>query len=171
MKQPETEFTIFIDSKAYSKLRHFIGLSNCDEVSFLGLVDEIRNDFQIIALLVTDIFLLDQTVTEVETTLSNKAVADLMIELSGTGVDVSKLKCWIHSHARLKTFWSETDEQCCEVLANGTYAVSIVTNRNGDLLSRIDTYHPCHITLDMVPTRRHPLHPRGPIGIPEVLEP
>jgi hypothetical protein len=155
MKQLETEFMILIDSKAYSKLRHFIGLSNHDEISFLGLIDEITEGQQIKALLVSDIFLLDQTVTPIETTLANKAVADLMIELSCTGIDVSKLKCWIHSHADLKTFWSQTDEECCALLANGSYSVSIVTNARGDLLSRLDVYHPCHITLDKITTRIH----------------
>jgi hypothetical protein len=155
MKQPETEFMILIDSKAYSKLRHFIELSNSDEVSFLGLTDEIKEGSQIKALLVSDIFLLDQTVTEIETTLANKSVADLMIELASTGIDVSRLKCWIHSHARLKTFWSETDDQCCAMLANGSYSVSIVTNARGDILSRIDVYIPCHTVLNEVKTQVH----------------
>ena len=88
MKQPETEFMILVDGKAYAKLRHFIELSNNDEISFLGLIEEIKDGTQIRALLVSDIFLLNQTVTEVETTLSNKAVADLMIDLSGTGIDM-----------------------------------------------------------------------------------
>jgi hypothetical protein len=153
LKQPE--FMILIDNQAYTKLRHFIELSNHDEISFLGLIDEIKNGDEIQALLVSDIYLLDQIVTPVETTLANKAVADLMIELANAGIDVSRLKCWIHSHASMKVFWSVTDDDCCATLANGSYSVSIVTNSRGDILSRIDVYQPCHMTLDKVATRIH----------------
>jgi hypothetical protein len=121
MKQPETEFKILFNNQAYTKLRHFIELSQHDENSFLGLADEIKDGNQTSALLVSDIFLLDQIVTPIETTLANKAVADLMIELASTGIDVSRLKCWIHSHADMKAFWSQTDEDCCAMLTNGSY--------------------------------------------------
>jgi hypothetical protein len=153
MKQ--SEFTILIDAKAYAKLRHWIKLASPDEVSCLGLVEEIRQDNRIASLLVTDIFLVEQIVNHAETTLDDKAVADLLIQLSSQGIDISSLKCWIHSHANLKVFWSETDDQCCSVLANGTYSVSIVTNARGDILARIDVYNPCHMTLDKVPTQVH----------------
>jgi hypothetical protein len=78
-----------------------------------------------------------------------------MIELASTSIEVSRLKCWIHSHADMKVFWSVTDDDCCATLANGSYSVSIVTNSRGDLLSRIDVYQPCHMTLDKVVTRIH----------------
>jgi hypothetical protein len=152
---------ILIDNRAYTKLRHFIELSTHDEISFLGLIDEIKDGQQISALLVSDIYLLDQTVTPIETTLANKAVTDLMIELATAGIDVSRLKCWFHSHADMKVFWSTTDDDCCSTLANGSYSVSIVTNARGDLLSRIDVYQPCHMTLDKVTTRIHYLHVSG----------
>ena len=53
----------------------------------------------------------------------------------------------------MKVFWSTTDDECCEKLANGSYSLSIVSNSNGDILTRIDTYRPCHMVLDMVPTQ------------------
>ena len=78
-----------------------------------------------------------------------------MIQLAAEGIDGSRLKCWLHSHAGMKAFWSTTDDECCAMLANGSYSVSIVTNIRGDILTRLDVYHPCHITLDKVPTHIH----------------
>ncbi|MCD6163119.1 MAG: hypothetical protein J7K40_12000 [candidate division Zixibacteria bacterium] len=41
------------------------------------------------------------------------------------------------------------------MLANGSYSVSIATNIRGDILTRLDVYHPCHLILDKVPTQIH----------------
>ena len=153
MKQPE--FQVLIDAQAWAKFRHWVALAENDEVSCLGLIEEIRQHNKIESLLVTDIFLIEQVVNQVETTLEDKAVADLLIQVSSQGIDISRLRCWIHSHANLKVFWSETDEECCSKLANGSYSLSIVTNLRGDILSRIDVYSPCHMTLDKVPVQIH----------------
>ena len=90
-----------------------------------------------------------------DTTLDDKAVANLMIQLATQGADTSLLKCWIHSHAGMKAFWSQTDDECCAKLANGSYSVSIVTNHEGSILTRIDVYKPCHMMADKIPTQIH----------------
>jgi hypothetical protein len=154
MKQPP-EIKVLIDSKAWTKLRHWVTLAGENEVSCLGLIDEIRDKDKLEALLVSDIYLVEQIVNSAETTLDDKAVANLMIQLSGEGIDVLRLKCWIHSHSTMRVFWSSTDDECCQLLANGSYSVSIVTNLSGDLLTRIDVYNPVHMTLDKVPTQVH----------------
>jgi len=154
MKQPP-EIKVLIDAKAWTKLRHWVTLAGDNEVSCLGLIDEIRNNDKLESLLVSDIYLVEQIVNSAETILDDKAVANLMIQLSGDGIDVMRLKCWIHSHSTMKVFWSSTDDECCSLLANGSYSVSIVTNLSGDLLTRIDVYNPCHITVDKIPTQVH----------------
>jgi hypothetical protein len=153
MKQSQPDLMVFIDAQAWARFQYFIELAQNDEVSGLGLVDEIKSDGTLSGLLITEIFLLEQEVNGSETTLKDKAVADLMIELVKRDINNSRLKCWIHSHAGMKTFWSTTDDDCCEKLANGDYSISIVTNQLGDILTRIDVYHPCHMVLDKVLTR------------------
>jgi hypothetical protein len=155
MKQPMSEVTVYIEDSAWAKLRHWVKLAGNDEVSCLGLVEEIKNGNGTTALLVSDIYLLEQEVSGADTELNDKAVADLLIQLATEGLDTSRLKCWIHSHSTMKTFWSGTDDDCCSQLANNSYTVSIVTNLRGDLLTRIDLYHPFRITLNDVPTRIH----------------
>ena len=142
---------IFIDGEAWAKLRHWVKLSGDNEVSCLGLIDELKDGERITALLVSEIYLLDQKVSGADVELDDKAVANLMIQLATDGIDTSRLRCWIHSHAGMKTFWSSTDEECCSQLANNSYSVSIVTNLRGDLLSRIDIYNPFRVTLNKVP--------------------
>lgn len=155
MKQSVHDVTVLIDADVWVKLRQWIKLAGQDEVSCLGLIDEVKDDGRITALLVSEIYLLDQTISGADVELEDKAVADLMIQLATEGKDTSRLKCWIHSHAGMKTFWSSTDEECCSMLANDSYSVSIVTNLRGDLLTRLDFYKPFRLTLDGVSTRVH----------------
>ena len=155
MKPSQPEIAVLINAEAWSKFRHWIDLAGDDEVSCLGLIEEIKENGRIIALLVSHIYLVEQVVTAAETTLNDKAVANLMIQLATEGIDTSRLKCWIHSHATMKVFWSGTDDECCAKLANGSYSVSIVTNLHGDILTRIDVYNPCHMTADKIPTQIH----------------
>ncbi len=155
MKQSVLDIMVFIDAKGWAKMRHWVKLSGNDEVSCLGLVDEVKDDDRIVTLLISEIYLLEQTVSGGDTELDDKAVANLMIQLAAEGIDTSKLKCWIHSHATMRVFWSSTDEECCSLLANESYSVSIVSNKRGDLLTRIDIYNPFRVTLNNVPTQIH----------------
>jgi len=79
-------------------------VANLDEVSALGLIDEIKNNGMTTGLIVSEIYLVEQTVNGAETTLDDKAVASLMIQLAAEDVDGSRLKCWIHSHSDMKVF-------------------------------------------------------------------
>ena len=155
MKQLQPDFTVHIDAKAWAKFQYWVRLADQDEVSALGLIDEIKDNGKITGLMISEIYLVEQTVNGAETTLDDKAVANLMIQLASEDIDGSRLKCWIHSHADMKIFWSTTDDECCAMLANGSYSISIVTNIHGDILTRLDVYHPCHLILDKVPTQIH----------------
>ncbi len=48
----------------------------------------------------------------------------------------------------MKTFWSGTDETCIQNLANSNYLIPVVTNKNGDILARVDIFKPFHVTLN-----------------------
>ena len=98
MKQPMSEIVVFIEAAVWAKLRHWIRLAGDDEVSCLGLIDEIKDDDRIVALIVSEIYLLEQTVSGADTEFEDKAVANLMIQLATERIDTSGLKCWIHSH-------------------------------------------------------------------------
>jgi hypothetical protein len=121
-------------------------------VSALGLVDEVRdaNTGMITALLVTDFFLVKQQCSPDETTMDACAIAELMLDLEAKNIDSRKLRCWAHSHADMSVFWSGTDDECINGLANGDYLVSLVVNKKRDTMMRLDQYSPCHMYLSDV---------------------
>ena len=143
-----------IHANAWSKIKNWVKLASPDEVSALGLIDELRDDNNsIIGFLISEVFLLDQTCNVVETSIDDEAVSKLMVDLSDNGHDLSKLKCWIHSHGKMGVFWSKTDDECCQQLSNNSYTVSIVTNLKGEILCRLDIYNPVHVTIDEIPVQ------------------
>jgi hypothetical protein len=150
---------IQINATAYQKFMHWVEMAR-GEISALGLVDEIRdaNTGLITALLVTDFLLVDQQCTMDETTMDPAGVAQLIMDLESKGVDSRKLRCWAHSHGNMSVFWSQTDDECIEGLANGDYLVSFVTNKKRDAIMRLDCYHPTHLFVsDCVWEIKYPL--------------
>jgi hypothetical protein len=119
------------------------------EVSALGLVEEILDagSGAVNALRVTDFFLVREQCTMDETTMDPADIAQRMLDLEARGIDSRKLRCWAHSHGSMSVFWSATDDDCIEGLANGEYRLSLVVNRKRDSLCRLDVYHPCHLYL------------------------
>jgi len=151
MKIKTDSIKVILDAReAREKILHYVSLAK-GEVSGLGLVDEIRDDKgKLTGFFVSDVFLVKQVSSAVTTELDEKAVSDLLVELDGKGVDIGKVKLWWHSHGDMKTFWSSTDTDCVEGLSNGSYFISIVTNKKGDVLCRVDLYSPFRIALDEV---------------------
>ena len=127
------------------RLRHYTELAG-GEVSGLGTVEELDGGF-----LIDNVYLPKQTCTPGGTTLDDDAVATLLMELDGSGEDSGRLRFWWHSHAHHEVFWSQTDEDCIEGLANGDYVLSLVTNKRGDALARLDIFKPARVTVDRVP--------------------
>jgi hypothetical protein len=77
-------------------------------------------------------------------------VARLLTELAAEGVE-GQLRAWVHSHADMEVFWSNTDDRCIEGLQGNPYTVSVVVNRKGDVRARIDVFHPIRVVIDDVP--------------------
>jgi len=142
---------IQVDAVAYQKFMCWVEMA-CGEVSCLGLVEEIRdaNTGMITALLVSDFFLVKQCCSLDETTMDAASVAELITNLETQGIDSRKLRCWAHSHGSMSVFWSGTDDECINGLANGDYLVSMVVNKKRDSVCRLDVYHPCHLYLSDV---------------------
>jgi hypothetical protein len=90
-------------------------------------------------------------VTPGGTELDQESVATLIMELDQSGKDSGALRLWYHSHGNLDVFWSGTDEKCINNLANGDYVLSLVTNKKGHMLARLDIFKPVRVTLDKVP--------------------
>jgi hypothetical protein len=141
---------VLIAYKAYRKLRIWTDLAK-GEVSGLGTVEEVRDKSgTLTSYLITDLDLIKQTSTSVETALDENAVNEYLYRLVTEGKDPSKVKLWWHSHGNIDVFWSNTDSENIERLCNSGYFISLLTNKAEKLLCRIDVYKPFHITLDNV---------------------
>ena len=106
-----------------------------DEISGLGTI-EARSG----TLVVTGLYLLEQTVSHSETELSAASIAAFLAEAPGKGIDSNQIRLWWHSHAKSSTFWSATDEKAIESFEAVPWWVSIVGNHNGDYKARVDVF-------------------------------
>jgi hypothetical protein len=148
-----------VDAEAMAKFWSYVDIAK-GEVSCLGIVEEIHdaNSGSITALVVTDFFLVRQHCSADETTMDPAAVAELMLDLESKGIDSRNLRCWAHSHGSMNVFWSATDDECINGLANGEYLLSLVVNKKRDAMCRLDQYHPAHLYLtDVVWEVRYPM--------------
>ena len=145
MKTITEKFRLWLLPEVEERIRHYVSLAS-GEVSGLGLVDEVEGGF-----LLTQVFLPRQECTAGGTELDQDWVAALMVTLEEEGIDSGKMKCWYHSHGSLDVFWSNTDHECVAGLANDNYFLSLVVNKAGDMLARLDVFRPVRITIDDVP--------------------
>ena len=145
MKTKAQRFRLWLLPEVEERIRHYTSLA-AGEVSGLGLVEEVDGGF-----LVTRVFLPRQQCTHGGTELDQKSIAEILVGLEDEGIDSGTLKFWFHSHGNLDVFWSSTDEDCIAGLANDNYFVSLVVNKAGDSLSRLDLFRPVRVTIDNVP--------------------
>lgn len=141
--EPEAP-TVTIERRALAALRFYLEAVP-GEVSGLGLVAERGGGPHI-----GEVFILRQESGWSETELHPGSLAQFVAGFERRGGDPSQLRCWWHSHGDLEVSWSETDE--ATILAfPGEGLVSLVGNRRGDLLCRLDRWGPGRETQREVP--------------------
>lgn len=132
---------VFITPEAKMRLDLYIEAAN-GEISGLGTVTRLGNDF-----IVTAVHLFEQVCTGASTDLSGEDVSRFLLDSIRAGLDPSELKLWWHSHVNMGVFWSGTDESTAGKFGNG-WMVSLVGNKRGEHLVRLDLYEPIRLTLD-----------------------
>lgn len=146
---------VLLDVAVFQKLKHWVALAT-GEVSGLGTVLEVKDKAgNVVQYIVDNIFLLKQRCTSADTVLDDASVGEFLYQMQQKGEDLSRIKFWWHSHGDLNTFWSTTDEENIQRLANSRSLISLVTNHAGKILTRIDIFKPFHITVDEVCTDIH----------------
>jgi len=135
-----------ISPAAEQKIRHWVNLAR-GAGSGRGPVVA-RHDG---ALLIEEVYLIEQECTGSHTELDDQAVAQLLVQLDAEGIDIGTIRCWWHSHGGMQAYWSSTDTACVAGLANDSYLVSLVTNKHGQDRLRVDLYQPFHATFDNLP--------------------
>ena len=101
---------------------------------------------------ITELKLFNQTVSGVETHLDKRALGRFYDELMQADENIGDWRLWWHSHADMKTFWSPTDHATIDDFDNESkednWFLSLVTNRPGDLLFRVDVFSPIRLIRD-----------------------
>ena len=132
---------IYISEIAKKKLDSYI--RHCDqEISGLGFVDIINNKT-----IIDDVFIIKQTCTVGSTDIDDDAESEF---LSQNINHIDRIKLWWHSHCNMECFWSTTDKTTIEKFCN-KWMLSIVGNKKGEYLCRLDMYSPFRITIDKIP--------------------
>lgn len=140
---------IAIPANVYKRMKAYVMAVN-SEISMLGKVEKNGNDFTI-----TDLALFEQIVSAGETTLDMLAIGKFYDEMVQRGEDTLKWRAWIHSHYTMPTFFSGVDEATIndfdmEVPADN-WMLSIVTNQEGAIKTRLDLFAPVRFTIVDLP--------------------
>ncbi|HSV94541.1 MAG TPA: hypothetical protein VLH94_00985 [Spirochaetia bacterium] len=141
----EKKPVIYILPLAKIKLDTYVRLAK-GEVSGLGKVRALGR----MALLIEDVFILEQRCNDVDTAINPKKICELMTTMIMSGEDISCLRLWWHSHAGGNTFWSPKDKENIYGF-NAEWMLSLVTNYAGEYLCRVDAFHPVQTTVDGCP--------------------
>jgi hypothetical protein len=143
---------ILIEARAFHRLKLLLMLCPV-EIAGLGYVTAHPK-----GLLIQDLFVLPQRVTDSDAELDPEALASFLGRFVGDGGDPSTLQLWWHSHADGEVYWSETDLETIERFP-GNRVISIVGNQKGDLLCRLDSFIPRRERLENLPLV--PVHEDG----------
>lgn len=134
---------VFISSEANAKMNFYVNNVTA-EVSGLGIISQKEGIF-----LIEDIYIFKQEVTAIDTVLDQKEIAMLIVKMVKNGQDPSKLRLWWHSHDNMPVFWSVTDDNTISSFRKTTdWFISIVKNKTGENLCRLDLFKPFSITLE-----------------------
>jgi len=127
---------ILIEKEVAIKLKSYTKFAK-GEISGVGksIINE-DGDIQIV-----DIALFDQECTGAHTDIDDKSMAKFMYEMHQRNEPLDNWNVWWHTHADFDVYWSQTDDDCIVGHKNNNeYLVSIVTNKAGDLLGRLDVF-------------------------------
>lgn len=127
---------VLITLEAIKKIKAFVNLVS-GEINGLGLVERRGNNF-----VITDAFILKQKVSQASAEINPLALNQYVGECK----DPSKLKFQWHSHGEGSVFFSSTD---VSTIARwlGDFIISMVVNKKGDYLCRLDLFKPFYLGL------------------------
>lgn len=135
---------IYLTPKAFLKLKYYAQATD-GEISGLGRSYQINEE----AVLVDEIYCLEQTSSSVGTELDKKAVASFYDKMHRARQDTSKIRAWWHSHGDMRSFFSTTDDETINTgFKCDSYLISIVVNRKMELEGRIDIFKPFRCSLE-----------------------
>jgi hypothetical protein len=121
-----------------------------EEISGIGTIHEEVRDGRL-HIRVTNLWLLEQRCTAVQTTIKFADIARFMMKMP-PGIRDQDLRFWWHSHVNMEARWSGTDLATHRQLSGtGTNFLSIVSNRRGDMMAKYTIGSPMIMGFDGLP--------------------
>ena len=117
------------------------------EISWIGEIELVGKN----QIVVKDIFLIEQDTGPSKAELRDGPYADFLMSRIRAGKDLDDLKLWLHDHDKCIVCWSSKDEATIENHNRADYFVSMVTNKRGEMLARVDIFNPLRVTINNVP--------------------
>jgi len=159
MELKKMEVEIILTKKANQKLSYYI--DECPvEISGFGKVRELPEGEGAKKFEVYDVEILPQTATGGDVKVTEEELAAFLTAKMRKRESVVDYKCWWHSHADFGVFFSGTDEETIEGSTDFPYLVSIVGNKRGEFLGRLDMYQPLRMTFDAIVLVKQDENPR-----------
>lgn len=117
------------------------------EIAGMG---KVRIDEAAQEIIVEDVAIYDQEVTNGTADLSSAALASFMTEKIRAGESLKPWILWWHSHVDMSAFFSGIDTGTIESSNEFDHLISLVVNKKGEAKCRIDSYRPFRMTKDNV---------------------
>lgn len=147
-----THIKVYMSPEAYEWMKLVVGACET-EVAWLGSArvkaDE-ANAFEVYG----DFYIPEQEVTSGSVTASNTMIQSIL-EKDFKGKEdafytefMPNQKFWGHSHVNMGTFWSTVDESGIRSLSNSSFLISLVTNKAGSVLVRVDLFKPIRVAFN-----------------------
>lgn len=150
---------VIIDPEAWSRMLLYV---DCCETEIGGLGIGVAKGLEFH---LEEVILIKQWVTANDVLLANEGLATFLHEFVDAGGDPSKIKVWWHSHVHHPLRWSKQDEETIRLL-NQDYLISLVGDKSGSWLCRLDKVGPPATSREPIPME---VSDRG--GVPDAVEP
>ncbi len=139
------DITLSIEEQPYIEMMQYAHEFSPNECSGVGLVEKVDFNDGSVIFNVTKVFLPLQHNTGASTDIEDDELNKLNTDLVNDGEDTSLLKFHWHSHVDMSVFHSGTDDENYDEMQTGDYAVSLVVNKNYDMLGSVHLYNPLRI--------------------------
>jgi proteasome lid subunit RPN8/RPN11 len=137
--EPASKLVLHMPRRVWRVIQGFV--KGCDEeIAGFGYVKQLANG----SLMVTEAFILEQTVTGASVDTDAEAIARHMTEMIEQGKDPSMMRLQWHSHVNMQAYFSGTDTAQIERY-DCPYMISLVTNKRGEYKVRLDLFQPFRV--------------------------
>lgn len=152
IKKGKNDLAVNISYHDHARMMQIVE-SVSGEIGWLSYVTRDKNEFTLV-----DVFVPPQEVSSTSVDVDSRKFHEVTQQIIDRYGDekaffeiLPNLRGFCHSHCNMSVYWSGTDEDGINGLANDEFLVSIVMNKKSEIRARIDLFKPLRIAIDNVP--------------------